>query len=101
MAFADILTFMLEYSTGHTPEVQATQSLMLIAAIILQIPIAMILLSQVLEYKINRILNIIAGVITILFVIGGGSTYLHYLFFALIEVICLLLIIRYSCKWIN
>lgn len=42
MAFADILSFMMEYSTGYTPEVQATQGLMLIAAIVLEIPIIMI-----------------------------------------------------------
>ncbi|MCP4541359.1 MAG: hypothetical protein GY832_29865 [Chloroflexi bacterium] len=99
MAFADILSFMMEYSTGHTPEFQATQGLMLIAAIILEIPIVMIFLSRVLKYGANRWANIIAGVITILFVIGGGSTYLHYIFFATIEVVCTLLIVWYAWKW--
>lgn len=99
MAFADILSFMLEYSTGHTPEVQATQGLMLIAAIMLEIPIAMIFLSRVLKYRANRWANILAGAITIAFVIGGGSTYLHYIFFAAIEVLCMSLIIWYALKW--
>jgi len=40
IAFADIFSFMLEFSTGHPPEFQATQALMLIAAIVLEIPIA-------------------------------------------------------------
>ena len=101
MAFADILSFMLEYSTGHLPEIQATQGLMLIAAIVLEIPIAMIFLSRVLKYGANRWANIIAGIITILFVIGGGSTYLHYIFFATVEVLCLSFIIWYAWKWSN
>jgi hypothetical protein len=99
MAFADILSFMMEYSTGLTPAVQATQELMLVAAIMLEIPIAMIFLSRVLKYRANRWANIIAGVITIVFVIGGGSTYLHYIFFAMIEVVCMSLIIWYAWKW--
>jgi hypothetical protein len=43
--------------------------------------------------------NIIAGAITIVFVVGGGSPILHYIFFATVEVVCLLLIIWYAFKW--
>jgi hypothetical protein len=104
MVFADILSFMKpgvleEISTGYVGEVQITQELLLVFAILLEIPIAMIFLSRVLEYRINRWANIIAGVITITFVIGGGSTDLHYIFFATVEVVCMLLIIWYSWKW--
>ena len=99
IAFADIFSFMLEFSTGHPPEFQATQALMLIAAIVLEIPIAMIFLSRLLKYGANRRANIIAGGITITFVIGGGSTYPHYIFFAIIEVICMSFIIWWAWKW--
>ncbi len=99
MAFADILTFMLEYSTGHMPEFQATQGFMLIAAILVEIPIVMIFLSRVLHYKANRWANIISGVVMIAFVVGGGSTYLHYMFFAAIEILFILLIIWYAWNW--
>jgi len=103
MVFADIISFMLpeflnDIMTGNTP-FEITQGIMLIFAIVLEIPIAMIFLSRVLKYGANRWANIIAGVITILFVIGGGSLTLHYIFFAAIEVACILLIIRYSWKW--
>jgi len=70
MAFADILSFMLYFSTGQTMETQATQGLMLIAAILIEIPLAMIFLSRVLKYGANRWANIIAGVITIAWVIA-------------------------------
>ena len=103
MIFADILTlyipeFLQEILTGATP-VQITQELMLCMAFIIEIPIVMIFLSRVLKYKANRWVNIIASVITILFVVIGGSLTLHYIFFAAIEVLCLSLIIWYAWKW--
>lgn len=105
MIFADILSFTLPGSlndimTGNTP-FKITQEIMLVFAILLEIPIAMIFLSRVLKYRANRWANIIASVITILLVIGGGSTTLHYIFFATIEVVIMLLIIRYAWKWTN
>lgn len=103
MAFADICSFMIPGSlnsiiTGNTP-FEITQEIMLIFAILLEIPIAMIFLSRVMKYTANRWANIIASVITIIFVIGGGSAYLHYYFFATIEVVSMLLIIRFAWKW--
>ena len=103
MIYADIFSFMLpgylnDIMTGNTP-IKITQEIMLVFAIILEIPIAMIFLSRVLKYRANRWANIIASVITIIFVIGGGSAYLHYYFFATIEVVIMLLIIRYAWKW--
>ena len=103
MIFADILTlyipeFLQEILTESTP-VQITQELMLAMAFIIEIPIVMIFLSRVLKYKANRWVNIIASVITILFVVIGGSLTLHYIFFAAIEVLCLSLIIWYAWKW--
>lgn len=99
MVFADILSFMIEFSNDLTMETQATQLLMLIAAFMLEIPIMMIALSRVLKARANRWANIIASIVTILFVIGGGSFYLHYLFFASIEVLCMLLIIWLAWQW--
>ena len=103
MIFADILTlyiseFLQEILTESTP-VQITQELMLAMAFIIEIPIVMIFLSRVLKHKANRWVNIIASVITILFVVVGGSLVLHYIFFAAIEVVCLSLIIWYAWKW--
>ena len=80
---------------GGTPITQ----LMLGGAIMMEISIAMIFFSRVLTYRLNRWANIIAGVITIAFVVGGGSTYPHYLFIATVEVVCLLLIIGIAWKW--
>ena len=104
MLKADILSLyipgaldeMAEFA-GGTPITQ----LMLGGAIMMEISIVMIFLSRVLKYKLNRWVNIIASIITIVFVVGGGSTYPHYLFIATIEIVCMLLIIWYAWKWTN
>src|SRR4030065_2949061 len=104
MAYADILGLFIP---GVLEEVAKTSvntgtpipQLMLGGAIMLEIPIAMILLSRVLKYKVNRWVNIIASVITIAYVVGGGSLYPHYIFIATIEVVCMLLIVWLAWKW--
>ena len=85
---------MLEF-VGETP----VSRFMLFAAIMIEIPILMILFSRVLRFALNRWLNIIASTITILFVVGDGSTKPLYLFVAFVEVICLLANWRIAWKW--
>jgi hypothetical protein len=104
MAFADILTFILpgslqEIMTGDMGGLRPTQGMLLAFAVLIEIPIVMIVLSRMLKRRINRILNIIASIITMAFVVGGGSATLHYIFCAGMEVMCMLLIILMCVKW--
>jgi uncharacterized membrane protein YhaH (DUF805 family) len=99
MVFADILSFitpgaMAEILTGKAGEIQISQELLLVFALFLEVPIAMIFLSRILPARKNRNFNVVASLLTIVFVVGGGSLYLHYIFFAAVEVICMLFIIR-------
>jgi hypothetical protein len=73
--------------------VHVTQGLLLVFAILLQIPIAMIFVSRILKPMANRWANTVAAVVTTAFVVGGGSPYLHYYFFATVEVACMALIV--------
>jgi len=106
MAYADILSL---HIPGALDEVAKTSvstgtpipQLMLGGAIMLEIPIAMIFLSRVLKQQVNRWANIIASVITIVYVVGGRASYPHYTFIAAVEVFCLLLIIWSAWKWTN
>jgi len=82
-------------TAGETPITQ----LMLVGAIMMEISIVMIILSRVLRYRVNRWVNILTGLITIAFVVGGGAPYPHYIFIATVEVICLLVIIWSAWKW--
>ena len=99
MVFADIVGFL---SPGALEEIMAmkpSQGMLLIFSILLEIPITMIIMSRLLKYKANRLANIVAGSITIIFVILGGNTSLSYVFFSTIEVLCLLFIILSTWRW--
>jgi len=91
--------FLKQVLAGHAGSVHITEAFLLAAAVVIEIPIAMVLLSRVLQRRVNRILNIGAGVVTIAYIIGGGSTTLHYIFFATIEVVACVLIIWFAWKW--
>lgn len=94
---ADIFTFMFP----NSEVIQVTQVMMLAFAVVQEIPIAMIFLCRILKHRVNLWANIIASVITIVFIIAGGSPYLHYYFFATIEVVTMLMIIIYARKLNN
>ncbi|MBI5184203.1 MAG: hypothetical protein HZA01_00530 [Nitrospinae bacterium] len=99
MVFADIVGFLNPGTLEEMIAMKPTQGMLLVFSILLEIPIAMIVLSRFLKYKANRWANIIAGAITILWVIGGGNTSVSYVFFATIEVACMVLIIWCAWKW--
>jgi hypothetical protein len=99
MVFADIVGFLNPGALEEMIAMKPAQGLLLVFSILVEIPIAMIVLSRLLKYRANRWANIIAGVITILYVIGGGNTSVSYIFFATIEVACMLLIVWYAWKW--
>lgn len=104
MAMADIVGFMtpgaLEEIMGQSAApFPITQEIMLFFSVLIAIPIVMIYLSRVLKYKVNRLANIITGLITILFVVGLGTADLSYLLFATVEVVSMLIIIRSAWKW--
>ena len=93
MLFADILSFI---APGFFEEIGEmadilTEPTLLMFAVLLEIPIAMILLSRVLGENALRRAHLVAVPITILFVVGGGSTSLHYFFFAGMEILAMLI----------
>jgi hypothetical protein len=106
MLKADILS---GFIPGAAEEVAKTSvstgtsipQLMLIGAIMGQLGIAMIILSRVLKYGINRWVNIVVGIVTIAYIWGGMASYPHYVFIATIETLCLLLIIWFAWTWRN
>jgi hypothetical protein len=101
MIFADILTIFVEFVLKNTLDaiIGEVTTTMAIAAILTNIPILMIYFSRVLPYKINRSANIGAAILTITYVVGGGSLMPHYIICATIEVITLLVIIWTAWKW--
>lgn len=74
------------------------KTMMAIAALILNLPIAMIFLVKILPSKLNRIANIVVAVLTTAFIVGAGSSLPHYIIIEVIEVIILLTIIYTAWK---
>lgn len=91
--------------TGIVGGIHFTQGFLLGAAILMEIPIAMVLLSRVLRYRANRWANITAGAIMTLFQLSslffGASPTPYYLFFSTIEIACTSFIVWYAWKWPN
>jgi hypothetical protein len=90
---------------GQIGSVQVNQFFLLAAALIVGIPFIMIVLSRVLNHRLNRWVNIIAGLIMVVIQIGtlnmGTGPSLVYLFYSTIEVITNLVIIFLAWKWRN
>jgi len=97
MAFADIVGFIQPgalQGVAGPGGMPITQGLLLVIALLLEIPIAMIFVSRILNRGANRWVNTVAAAITAVFVVGGGSMELpFYAFFAIVEVACMALIV--------
>ncbi len=94
-----------ELMTGQIGSAQVTHEFLLAAAVMMEIPFAMIVLSRVLKYRANRWVNIIAGTIMTAVQIGtmgmGTAPSPAYIFYSTIEIACNLLIVGFAWKWHN
>ena len=108
--YCDVLTLMdpaelKQLITGTVGTIEMNAEFLLAAAVLMEIPMAMVLLPRVLKYGVNRWANIIAGAIMTvvqcmsLFVGSGPTPY--YLFFSAIEIMCTAFIVWYAWKWAN
>lgn len=103
---ADILSLYIPSAVEEVARTSASAGtsipqLMLVGAVMGQIGIAMVVLSRVLKYGINRWANIVASITTIAYIWGGMASYPHYIFIATVETLCLLLIIGFAWTWRN
>lgn len=74
---------------------------LMIAMFFVTIPVLMIFLSVTLPAKTNRLTNIVVSIILIPYMLFNlaGEAWLHMYFAAVIEVVLLCIIIRYTWKW--
>nr|WP_250886481.1 DUF6326 family protein [Bacillus sp. SM2101] len=89
-----------EMMMGNVNGTIITEELLLVFGILLEIPIAMVILSRILQHRINRLINIIASFITmIMLIIFGGINDLDDIFFLIMEIIALIAIIWCAWRW--
>ena len=106
--YADILSLMdatvlNDILTGAVGDgVEITPAFLFFGAILMEIPIAMVVLSLVLKRRINRWANILAAAIKTAAVAGSlfvGTLALYYLFFGIVEILTTLYIIWVAWTW--
>ena len=97
-------TLLKQYLTGTVEGLIINESFLLYAGIIMEIPIAMVLLSKILTKNINCWANIFAGAIKTIVMIATlflGPVTMYYLFFAAIEITTTIFIVVYALKWLK
>jgi hypothetical protein len=108
--YCDILGLMdpgllSQFMAGSVGGMQINQGFLLQAAILMEIPTAMVLLSRVFPYGANRWTNIIAGaimtVVQLASLFMGSSPSAYYIFFSVIEIACTLFILVSAWRWRN
>jgi Family of unknown function (DUF6326) len=90
------------YLRGNVNGLELTPGFLLGAGLLVEIFIAMVLLSRVLPYRTNRWANIVAG--TIMTAVQSatllvGVPALYYLFFSVIEIATTVLIVWFAWNW--
>ena len=100
MAYADILSLMDPSSPIRAVMAGAPMPAggLMAGAILMETSIAMVILSWILKYKVNRWVNALMAAFNILAVVSGGHGP-YYVFFAAVDVVCMLLIIWFAWKW--
>jgi hypothetical protein len=106
--YADILSLfrpgqVQEILQGMMGPFPATQASLLTASILMIIPAVMVFLSLTLNDRANRGVNILFGFLYTLVNISNliGETWMYYLLFGIVEIICTGMIIWHAWKWPN
>lgn len=105
--FCDVFTLMhtedlKKFISGSIDGIQITEEFLLAFSFMMEIPMLMILLSRLLNFKLNRILNLIFGVLLTfiqLWSLTVGKITLHYGFFSIIEIVTCIGIVGVAWKW--
>ncbi len=106
IAYADIIGFIepgtLEKIINGNVGFELTPAFILIISLFQAIPIAMILVSRWFRCDVNRWLNVVASVLTLLYVLGGGNWESpSYVVFAALESAAMLGITWLAWTWRN
>jgi hypothetical protein len=105
--YCDILGLMdahllRQFLDGKVDGMEISQSFLLGASILMEIPITMVLIAALAAPKLNRILNIITGIIMTLVQTATllmGEFTVYYAFFSAIEISATLSVIVIAWKW--
>jgi len=107
--YNDLFSFMqpghvADLVEGQLEGVQFTQTLLFGAAVLMAFPSFMILFSLTLKARVNRLVNIIVGVLHIFVLVGTqfvgeGEVWFYWRFYELLEALFIVLIIITAWRW--
>lgn len=91
-----------EYLTGTVNGMRLDQGFLLGASVLMEIPIAMVLVSRLAGHRTNRWANIAAG--AVMTVVQAATLFLgtptgYYLFFSVLEILTTVVIVRTAWTW--
>lgn len=90
------------YLTGHVGNVEITQGFLLAAGALVEIPMAMVVMSRVLSYTPARWANVVAGGLMTIVQVASlfiAPPALYYVFFSAIEIGSTALIVGSAWRW--
>ena len=85
--------------TGYYNGTEITDELMLLGGVLVEVPIMMVLLSVLLRYKLNRLFNLVAAVLTFGVLMTEMPGDLDDYFFKVIEIVALGSIAVMAWRW--
>jgi MFS family permease len=92
-----------QYLAGDVGGIHISQGFLLGAALLMEIPIAMVLLSGILPRRVSRWANVVAGAVMTLVQLGslfmGSGLTGYYTFFSVVEITCTAFIAGYAWRW--
>ena len=91
-----------QYISGTINGINITPNFLLGAAILVEIPMAMVLLSRILKYRPNRLVNILAGLIMTVVQIATlfvGDAAGYYIFCSVLEIAATASIVWIAWNW--
>ncbi len=91
-----------QYLQGTVNGIPITQELLISAAVLVEIPMAMVLLSRILRYRANRWANIVAGSIMTIVQIATlfkGTPTNYYLFCSVVEIAATAFVVWIAWNW--
>jgi hypothetical protein len=107
--YADVIAlFDIVYNgKGVAESIQFTPATLIGVSVLMEIPMAMVILSRELKFRANRWTNIIAGIaytlvtllIQFIVPISNGTTKSYYLFFGITEILTTAFIVWHAWKW--